>query len=261
LEIDGPRGRVKDLPDKLTATCARGPLGSAFDRVQIINLRRRSDRRAETLRELVALGESVDGHRLGFYEAVEPGDAGGFPSPGVRGCYLSHLAVLEAAAGDDVSMLLVMEDDVAFVRDADDLLVDATRQLAQTDWDIAYFGHALDRVPGPPRWLPVTGPMRYAHCYAVHRRVLRRLVEFLQQVLAREPGHPDGGPMHVDGAFSTFVARHADIRAVYFSRSLVYQRPSRTDLHRPSLIDRHPLLRQLAVPLRRLKRLYLKWVR
>jgi hypothetical protein len=261
LEIDGPRDRVKDLPDNLTATRPRGPLGSAFGRVQIINLRRRSDRRAETLRELVALGESVDGHRLGLFDAVEPDDADGFPSPGVRGCYLSHLAVLEAAAGDDVSMLLVMEDDVAFVRDADDLLVEAIRQLEQTDWDIAYFGHALDRVPGAPRWLPVTGPMRYAHCYAVHRRTLRRLVEFLQQVLAREPGHPDGGPMHVDGAFSTFVARHTDIRAVYFSRSLVYQRPSRTDLHRPSLIDRHPLLRELAEPLRRLKRLYLKLVR
>jgi len=255
------RGRVKNLTDKLTATRARGPLGSAFDRVRIINLRRRSDRRAETLRELGALGECVDGHRLGFFDAVEPNDAGGFPSPGVRGCYLSHLAVLEAAAGDDVAMLLVMEDDVAFVRDADLLLVEATRQLEQTDWDIAYFGHALNRVSGTPHWLPVTGPMRYAHCYAVQRRALRRLVEFLQQVLAREPGHPDGGPMHVDGAFSTFVARHTDIRAVYFSRSLVYQRPSRTDLHRPSLIDRHPLLRQLAVPLRRLKRLYLKWVR
>jgi GR25 family glycosyltransferase involved in LPS biosynthesis len=118
---------VKDLPDNLTATRPRGPLGSAFDRVRIINLRRRSDRRAETLRELVALGESVDGYRLGFFDAVEPDDAGGFPSPGVRGCYLSHLAVLEAAAGDDVSMLLVMEDDVAFVRDADDLLVEAIR--------------------------------------------------------------------------------------------------------------------------------------
>ena len=252
---------MKDLPDNLTATRTRGPLGSAFDRVRIINLRRRGDRRAETLGELVALGESVDGHRLAFFDAVAPDDAGGFPSPGVRGCYLSHLAVLEAAADDDVPLLLVMEDDVAFVRDADGLLAEATRQLEQTNWDIAYFGHALDPVPGAPRWLPVTGPMRYAHCYAVHRHAVRRLVEFLQQVLAHEPGHPYGGPMPVDGAFSTFVARHTDIRAVYFSRSLVYQRPSRTDLHRPSLIDRHPLLRQLAIPLRRLKRHYLKWIR
>jgi hypothetical protein len=252
---------VEDLPDNLTADRPRGPLGSAFDRVQIINLRRRSDRRVETERELQALGESCDGHRLGFFDAVEPDDAGGFPSRGVRGCYMSHLAVLEAAARDDLPMLLVMEDDVAFVRDAGELLIDAIEQLARVEWDIAYFGHAMDRAPGAPRWLPVTGPMRYAHCYAVHRRALRRLIEFLQQVLAREPGHPDGGPMHVDGAFSTFIARHADIRAVYFSRNMVYQRPSRTDLHRPSLIDRHPLLRQAAVPLRWLKRLYLKRIR
>ena len=37
MEIDGPLARVKDLPDNLTATRTRGPLGSAFDRVQIIN--------------------------------------------------------------------------------------------------------------------------------------------------------------------------------------------------------------------------------
>ena len=122
MEIDGPLARVKDLPDNLTATRTRGPLGSAFDRVRIINLRRRGDRRAETLRELVALGESVDGHRLGFFDAVDPDDAGGFPSPGVHGCYLSHLAVLEAAADDNVHLLLVMEDDVAFVRDAGGML-------------------------------------------------------------------------------------------------------------------------------------------
>ena len=54
MEIDGPLARVKDLPDNLTATRTRGPLGSAFDRVRIINLRRRGDRRAETLGELVA---------------------------------------------------------------------------------------------------------------------------------------------------------------------------------------------------------------
>ena len=103
--------------------------------------------------------------------------------------------------------------------------------------------------------------MRYAHCYAVNGRTLGRLVDFLHQVLAREPGHPDGGPMHVDGALSTFTARHADVKTVYFSPSIVYQRPSRTDLHRQSLIDRHPLLRQVAVPLRWAKRRYLKLVR
>jgi hypothetical protein len=239
----------------------RRPLSTAFARLRVINLRRRPDRRDETTRELAALAERVDGDRLGFFDAIEPTDAAGFPSPGVRGCYLSHLAVLEAAADEELPTVLVMEDDVAFVRDAGDLLVDATRQLERLNWDLAYFGHALERLPGTPRWLPVSGPMRYAHCYAVSRRALPRLVDFLRQVLAREPGHPDGGPMHVDGALSTFVARHPDIRALYFSRSLVYQRPSRTDLHRPSLIDRQPLLRRLAVPLRWMKRLYLKRVR
>ena len=239
----------------------RAPLGDAFGRLRIINLRRRADRRAETLAELTQLGESLEATRQAFFEAIEPSTAAGFPSAGVRGCYLSHLAVLEQALEDRVDTILVMEDDITFVRDARRQLAEATRGLAVFNWDIAYFGHAQGRLPGAPGWKRVPGPMRFAHCYAVNGRTLQRLVDFLHQILAREPGHPDGGPMHFDGALSTFLGRNPDIQAYYFSRNLAYQRPSRTDLHRPSLLDRTPVLRRAAAPLRWLKRRYLKLVR
>lgn len=187
--------------------------------------------------------------------------AAGFPNPAVRGCYLSHLAVLEEARRDDVGHVLVMEDDIAFVREMGVLGREALRQLDALDWDIAYFGHALGNQPVPPTWKPVRGPMRHAHFYAVHARALHRLIDFLQSVLERPAGHPDGGPMHYDGALSTFMAQNPDIRAVYFSRSLGYQRPSRTDLHTPSILDRSPLLRPWAGVYRALKRHYLKFKR
>ena len=104
--------------DSATTAHDPAPPSANFQRVRVINLRRRGDRRAETTSELAELGETVDGERLSFFEAIEPDLAAGFPSPGVRGCYLSHLGVLEAAAGDGVENLLVMEDDVAFIRDA-----------------------------------------------------------------------------------------------------------------------------------------------
>jgi len=232
-----------------------------FSQVRIINLRRRRDRRRETEAELAHLGEMVDGRRCAFFEAIEPDEAAGFPNPAVRGCFLSHLAVLGAACRAGVEDVLVLEDDVAFVLEARRLAAEAVDQLSGISWDIAYFGHALGSRPGQPGWLPVDGPMRHAHCYAVRARVLARLVAFLQRVTERPAGHPEGGPMHFDGALSTFVQQNPDVVAVHFSRNLAYQRPSRTDLHRPSLLDRTPVLKRLAIPLRWLKRRYLKLVR
>lgn len=251
---------MKPLPGA-RPTSAAGPLCRQFDRVRIINLRRRQDRRRETEAELAAQGDRVDGAHCAFFAAIEPDDAAGFPNAAVRGCYLSHLGVLEEALRDRARDVLVLEDDIAFVRDIRRLGAEAMHQLEGMEWDIAYLGHSRGNAPGKPVWLPVNGPMRHAHCYAVRTPVLRRLVAFLQLLLTRPPGDPQGGPMHVDGALTTFIAGNPDVRAFYFSRNLAYQRPSRTDLHRPSQLDRTPLLNRLADPLRRVKRLYLKLVR
>ena len=157
--------------------------------------------------------------------------------------------------------LLVLEDDIAFVRDFENLGSLAFSQLAVLDWDIAYPGHTLGNRPGAPSWHRVTGPMRHAHCYAVNGQALGRLVSFLRAMLERTPGDPEGGPMHYDGALTTFIAQNPDVRAFYFARNLGYQRPSRTDLHVPSIIDRKALFRPLARAYRAIKRRYLKRVR
>jgi len=238
-----------------------GALKENFDRVRIINLRRRRDRRVETQAELAVLGDEVDGTHCAFFDAIEPDAAAGFPNAAVRGCYLSHLAVLEETLLAGVEDVLILEDDIAFVRDIEHLLTLALRQLNQLEWDIAYLGHAHNHTAGKPVWLPVTGPMRYAHCYAVRASAFGPLVDFLHLVAGRTPGHPHGGPMHVDGALSTFIAQGPAVRAFYFSRSLAYQRPSRTDLHPPSWLDRTRFVNRFARPLRFFKRHYLKLTR
>jgi len=231
-------------------------LVSYFDLVRIINLGIRADRRAETKREFARHGWLIDGERLAFFEAITPKTAGGFPNSAVRGCYLSHLTVLEAALSESANHLLVLEDDIAFVRRIDSLGIQAVTQLDTMEWDLAYFGHAFEDLPGAPRWERVTGQMQHAHFYAANKQVLPRLIDFLQRVAARPPGHPEGGPMHYDGALSTFFAQNPDIRAFYFSRNLGYQRPSRTDLHPVSFLDRHPLLMPMRVIYRAIKRAY-----
>ena len=232
-----------------------------FDRTEIINMTSRLDRRRETEDEFAQHGFPINTEKSRFFEAITPEDAAGFPNRGVRGCFLSHMNVLASARDDQLRHVLVLEDDISFSRNIKTLGAQAVAVLDELDWDIAYLGHALDKVPGEAQWLPVNSPMLLAHCYAINGRTLPRLVNFLEQILQRPAGHPDGGPMHYDGALNTFIQQNPSIKAYYFSKNLGYQRPSRTDLHEVSIIDRSFYLRQFAGLYRAAKRAYLKFSR
>ena len=229
-----------------------------FDRAEIINMTSRLDRRRETEAEFAQHGFPVNTKKSRFFPAITPEDAAGFPNRGVRGCFLSHMNVLASARDNQLRHVLVLEDDISFSRNIKPLGTQAVVALAGLDWDIAYLGHAIDNAPGEAEWLPVTTPMLLAHCYAINGRTLPRLVEFLEQILRRPAGHPDGGPMHYDGALNTFIQQNPEIKAYFFSKNLGYQRPSRTDLHEVSIIDRSFYLRQFASLYRAAKRAYLK---
>jgi glycosyl transferase, family 25 len=54
---------------------------------------------------------------------------------------------------------------------------------------------------------------------------------FLRQVLDRPPGHPEGGPMHVDGAYTTFRRNHPEFMTLAAIPSLGHQRASRSDIY------------------------------
>jgi hypothetical protein len=232
-----------------------------FPRTRIINLPARLDRRRETTQEFARCGLALDPASVGFFKAIRPVEAGGFPSAGVRGCFLSHLAVVEEARDSGQGHLLVLEDDIAFSREVAKVGEAAVESLAQRDWDLAFFGHALPQVPGPLAWRPAPAPMTLAHFYAVNARTLAPLAAFLRRVLATPPGHPDGGPMHYDGALNTFRRQDPAVVALALSRSLGYQRPSRTDLHDVSPLDRHGLLQPVASLFRGAKRAYLSRTR
>lgn len=232
-----------------------------FDLVRIINVPARKDRRLETVAEFERHGFKINSGKAAFFDAITPSDAKGFSSPGVRGCFLSHLGVLEEAARAKVGNVLVLEDDIQFSRRISQHGNQAMDALKNIDWDIAYFGHALASTPNAPAWAKVEQPMLLAHCYAVNGKCLERLTQFLQKILERPAGHPDGGPMHYDGALNTFIQQNPDIQAYYYTLNLGYQRPSRTDLHALSIFDTNPLLRPMTKMGRKLKARILRQTR
>lgn len=224
-----------------------------FDQVQIINMASRLDRRKETLIEFARYRLPISTEQVSFFEAFTPSTPAGFPNNGARGCFLSHLAILKNAESVRARNVLILEDDVAFSKHIIELGNLAMNQLNKVDWDIAYLGHMRGNDESEPHWKKVDGEMLQSHFYAVNGKTLNKMIRCFETILSRPPGHPDGGPMHYDGAINTFVMQNPEINAVYFSKNLGYQRPSKTNIQTTSVLDANPLLKPTADIYRRLK--------
>ena len=77
-------------------------------------------------------------------------------------------------------------------------------------------------------------------------------VSFLEAILKRPPGDPNGGPMHVDGAYNWLRHEFSSRVTVLSGSQLGYQRKSRTDVHELRWYDRVPGVRDAVSSLRRL---------
>ena len=230
----------------------------AFERIVVINLPERVDRRKEMEAELRRAGIGASDRRLRFFAGIRPADAGLFPSIGARGCFESHLGVISEALRDGVGNVLVLEDDLLLHPAACVDQPALAGQLAWQDWDFAYPGHALppEDSDGTVHWRETRRPLVCAHFYGLHRRVLADLRGYLEDCGRRPPGHPDGGPMHVDGAYSMFRARNAQVVTLVASPSLGGQRSSRSDITANRWFDRQPGVRLLAGLARKGKNLW-----
>lgn len=214
----------------------------------VINLKRRVDRRIETEKELSRVGWSAT-----YFSAIEPSTEEGFPSIGARGCFLSHLAVLREAREARRQRLVILEDDVNFVRDFTDRWQSAAAALESREWSIFYPGHVIDDLPRGLSVLPSTTGVRCTHFMMINGAAIPALIEGLETILSRPAGHPMGGPMHVDGAYSTVRMQNTALITCAYSPVLGYQRPSRTDIGNHKWFDRLDAARPIVSFLRKAK--------
>lgn len=228
-------------------------LNDLFDRIAIINLPERADRRQEMAHELATVGLSLDAPGVVVWAAHKPPDAGGFPSRGARGAYISHLQVLKQARADGVQRLLVMEDDLMLDPRLNQALPTLAPDLQGSAWGLVYLGHMGTNQSLPVRLETTHDAQQCLHCYAVHHSVLDALIGYLEACLARPAGHPEGGLMHVDGAVSMFRARHPACTTWLLQPSMGRQRPSRSDITHNRWYDRVPVVRVLMAWARRIK--------
>jgi GR25 family glycosyltransferase involved in LPS biosynthesis len=247
-----------------------------FDRIYVLNLPTRPDRRRDVTAQLARAGLPPEPGKVEFFSAYRFDHDGGFPTLGARGCFVSHLSILRRARALNLRNVCVIEDDQNFsprlAADQHPLL----DHLTLTDWGIAHFGYriplrdtnaetlALGRrlaatPPGRPdqatflRVRPTEEVLTTAF-YAVNAPAFDRLIACLEAILSRPPGHPDGGPMHVDGAYNTFRRTHPDVAAFIATPACSDERPSRSDVS-PGRLDRLPLIGSLLQIARNTKRL------
>jgi hypothetical protein len=203
-----------------------------FDRTYVINLVERKDRLKEITSELQALGMTFADPNVRLLSATRCQESRGFPTAAVRGCFLSHLAILLQAQSDGLKNVLIMEDDLTVSPSFKEYCRRLIQEADQDPWGFLYFGHREDTPAlNVPRLAHFTGPIATTHFYAVNAPILGSLIDYLQAVQLRPPGDPVGGPMHYDGALSMFRQAHPDINTLIAQPSLGWQRSSRSDIH------------------------------
>lgn len=232
-------------------------LSDTIDRLYVINLLSRPDRRREILEELRRAGVREGDPLLEVFPAVRPETAGRFPSAGAQGCFRSHLEVLRLAQTAGHRAILILEDDAAIAPGYEDRLADILAELDGTEWSVAYPGYriAAEEMPGPEaqrtdtwRALPPQTGVQTTHAMVIHQRAFAPLTGYLERMMARPAGDPAGGPMHVDGAYSWFRRDHPEHASFVTPQPVVGQRASKSDIAPPSWKDSLPfagLLRRL----------------
>jgi glycosyl transferase family 25 len=218
-----------------------------FDRTYVVSLLSRTDRRRDVTRELKDHGMPIQPGKVEFFDACRPDSPAGFVNIGYRGCFMSHLGILRKARDGGFSRVLILEDDVKLTPKFDEYRAEIVPKLSSTDWDIVYLGHPAPLPPSPGfQFVKHHDPLLLTHCYGVNGKSINRLVVFLETLLTRPPGHPDGGPMSYDGALSTYRQQNPDVVTLLANPNLATQRSSRTDIHDNRWFDRMPGVKQMA---------------
>lgn len=213
-----------------------------FDKIFVINLPSRADRRKEIDHQLRRLGLSLLDERVVLFPAVRPNAAGAFPSIGAHGCFMSHLGVLRMAQTHGMNNILILEDDCDFSKHAKEQTPLLMAALQQFDWAL-FYGGALNTFEAQPLYpdlelVNASAGLMGSHCVAVAGGVVSQLITYFEAMLKRPAGSPEGGPMHVDGAYSWFRKDHPELATVIARPEWAFQRSSATDVHERRWFDR-----------------------
>jgi glycosyl transferase family 25 len=220
-----------------------------FDRIRVVSLVHRKDRRSEMLAQFAKVGLHDDA-RIEFFDALSFPDPGPFLRRGSHGNFKSRIPLL-SEAGEAGESILIFEDDCDF------RVPQILEYELPAEWDIFYGGFSASQ-PEDPANSQIIG----SHFMGFSPRAAKAAAEYLTQYLepdfppdpraASEPGFDPAIKPPIDGAFVWLRRSRPDLVTVF--ADLGYQRSSRTDVGAKKWFDRVIGVRNLAGLARRIAR-------
>lgn len=190
-------------------------LNDYFEKIYCINLDKRPDRWELVQKEFdkheinVTRYSAVDGQTLTI--PITP-----FETMGQLGCLLSQLDVITKAKHDNLSSVLIMEDDVVFCDNFNEQLKLKMESLP-VDWNMLFFG--ANHIIPPIKINEHIGRLQRAysaHCYAINSNVYDLILKGLERLKE---------PLDV-----TYANIQPFINAYVVNPHLVWQRPGYSDI-------------------------------
>ncbi|KAK0421217.1 hypothetical protein QR680_015119 [Steinernema hermaphroditum] len=171
-----------------------------FDKIYLINLRRRPERLKKMSAILNLLGieytywEATDGQRLdkdGYAKEIRI--LPGYEDPyhkrtlkkGEIGCFLSHYRIWKDVVEKGYKRVLVFEDDLRFLENGTQRLLETMEDIDahQTEWDLIYLGRKKMALDGEELWveshrhLSTVGYSYWTLGYALNHSGAKKLIE------------------------------------------------------------------------------------
>ena len=200
-----------------------------FDKVYVINLKRRLDRRMEILEEVETHGitidivEAVDGQEFDWseYPNVYPIynghdlDNGGI-SKNIAGLAKTHESILKDAIDKGYERILILEDDAEFAENLTEVFTDTVAELPD-NWDMFYLGSQnFIELPKPySTLLGKTCNTLGLHAIGISKKAYQTLLDSIDFKFPIDVNY-----MKKANSMNSFVALE----------QIVWQRPSYSDL-------------------------------
>lgn len=167
----------------------------SLDQIFCINLPERTDRKSVALEEFSIF---TDPSRVKFLPAFNPKDLRltserFFLTPGMIGCWLSHLSIYNYAKAFELNAFAVFEDDFKIIDGGEALMKNALENIPE-DWEFVWLGYSYnghennkkDEVYIKDYWM-IPGSTCCTHAYMVRGKktidfLLKNLSEIRNQI-------------------------------------------------------------------------------
>lgn len=180
--------KIARNPKRVRVENPKSFLNYFFDHIYVINLKRRPDRLERISTKLNQLKvdfevfEAVDGFAdKGISKMLKERNLTRL-NPGIVGCHLSHLAVLKDAFQRGFEKPLILEDDLLFHIDFDEII--KRLPVVPNDWKLLYLGATDRNFTEPKRFFYRPKEADGTFAYSAKREALPQIISILDKPIS-----------------------------------------------------------------------------